>query len=141
MRVDATHKLNYLSLRQATALVERHLPWFRKARSKFFLCNHCECRRKDAELLNKSALPIHLIINESTKRNWTVENQYSVARKNRKEASTLHPDQWLPQADELDLMIQLSGISEEEAKEIRSAHKRLQNTQLHYNNILFTMVA
>lgn len=128
-----------MSLRQATTLVETHLPWFRKARSKFFVCQHCESRRKDAELLNKSPLPIHLIINDSTKRKWLLENQYSCAQKVRRKAATLHPDQWLPEQDELDLMIQLSGISEEETTTIRAACERLRHTQLHYNKILTTL--
>ena len=124
-----------MSLRQATALTERHLPWFRKARSKFFVCQHCECRRHDAELLNKSPLPIHLIINASTERKWLLENEYSRAQKDAHKAATLPTEMWLPKRDEFELMIELSGVTSDEANKLRAAYKRLGDAQPHYNNI------
>ena len=50
---------SYMSVRQAVNLTERHLPWFRKAASKFFLCHHCESRRMDIDLLNSTECITH----------------------------------------------------------------------------------
>ena len=177
--------MSYISLRQAINLTERHLPWFRKAASKFFLCHHCESRRMDVDLLNstecslidrpfmctwtyfiiqmihnwcvlstvhswlfsvwwsldegmiRSPLSIHLVRNEHTKRDPQVENKYSRVCKDAGKAATLHPDKWLPTADELDTMIEISEPSEDDERKFRAAWKRLRHTQRHYTENSF----
>ena len=134
--------LYQMSRQQAEKLIKRHLPWFRTAKSKFFVCQHCECRRKDVELVNKSPLPIHLVLNKLADRHAN-ENSHSKSRKDAHKAATLHPNQWLPTASDLDLMIKYyleqktAGFGEKEASDIRAAIERLKHTQLHYNETLW----
>ena len=85
----------------------------------------------------RSTLSIHLVRNEHTKRDPQVENEYSRACKDAGKAATLHPDKWLPTADELDTMIEISEPSEDDERKFRAAWKRLRHTQRHYTENSF----
>lgn len=74
---DSAPGVKRISTRQARKLVEEHLPWFQKPRTKWFCCGYCEERRRDARMLNNSKLDCYLIIDEATRRCPTLENEFS----------------------------------------------------------------
>ncbi len=131
-RSGAIRGVSAVKLRQ---LMKRELPWFKKAKSKFFCCGHCDQRYHDAWLLNDSELPIYLIVNKMTPRRYNEESLLSRDIPTNTGAATLHVKQWLPDQVNFERMIrdaQADKLTEEDAQELRNAWNRLQNTQYHY---------
>ena len=120
-----------ISEETARKIVKTRLPWYKKARTKYFVCGHCDCRYEDATLLNYSPLPMYIIINTNTPREYEEENAHSRNLSDR-DASTLIPEKWLPSKKQLNTWIRTLKIEHDEANKYREALERLTHTQRHY---------
>ncbi len=121
-----------VGLRTMQELIKHKFPWFKNAQSRWFCCGHCSARTRDARLLNKSPLDIHLVLNENSDRDYHKENVHSRDLTSR-DASTLSPSMWLPSQVGLELMITKYGnMPQDQADRYRHARNRLVNTQSHY---------
>jgi hypothetical protein len=119
-------------------MVETSFPWFRPPVTRYFCCGHCDARARDANLLNRSCLPIWLVINEETDRRYNFENEHSRDATNRV-ASTLPPEQWLPSFEvmqeycEMQKSVSDQDVLDEDGElRLMQAWNRLKNTQPQY---------
>ena len=115
--------------------MKTRLPWFKKAKSKYFCCGHCDQRCRDVSLLNKSKLQVHLIANHLTPRSYAKESPNSQDLTDL-DASMLPVDLWLPDEDRMNTMLgalmEQQEINVNEAVRLKNAWSRLLNTQPHY---------
>lgn len=115
--------------------MKTHLPWFKKAQSKYFCCGHCDQRCRDVSLLNESKLQIHLIANHLTPRSYAKESEHSQDLTDLN-ASMLPINLWLPDEDKMNTMLgalmEQKEINVNVVVRLKNAWSRLHHTQPHY---------